>query len=308
MTLAETRNFRRAAERLHISQPPLTVAIKKLERELGATLFVRGPRGVSLTSAGQVALGFAQATLAQAENFRDAVRKEVSGQHGRLRVGFVGSATYELMPRIIPAFRERYPLVELMLEEATSVSIARRIEVGDLDVGLVRLPLQENIRVLVRSIDMDELCFAVPSTHVFAGTQDIDLATARDEPFIMSSPVSALRGAALLACRNAGFAPRVAQDAEQINAILSLVRSGLGVALVPGRCSSGLPMGVKLVSLKQSIVVNTGVALPVSGASAAAKNFAAMADIGNLSQPGQSILDGPGAYVELRRGFEMAEA
>lgn len=274
-----------------MSQPPLTVAIRNLERELEATLFARGPRGVTLTPAGQAGLDFARATLTQADNFRGAIVEGAAGQRGRLRVGFVGSATYELMPRIIPAFRARYPSIEMTIEEATSIGIVRRIEAGDLDVGLVRLPLQENAAVAARPVDRDELCLAVPSTHSFAARDKIGLAAARDEPFIMSGPISALRGIALLACQQAGFAPRISQDAEQINAILSLVRSGLGVALVPGRSGNALPKGVRLISLDQPVAVYTGVVLPRSGATRVAENFASVADTGGLSRSGQSILD-----------------
>lgn len=269
-----------------MSQPPLTVAIRKLEQELGTKLFVRGPRGVTLTPAGQAALSFARATLTQADNFRSAVLEGTAGQRGRLRVGFVGSATYELMPRIIPAFREHYPLIDMTLEEATSINIARRIEAGDLDVGLVRLPLQESVAVVSRPVDRDELYLAVPSMHRFAASARIELADARDEPFIMSGPISVLRGTALLACQEAGFAPRISQDAEQINAILSLVRSGLGVALVPGRSASALPKGVRLIALEQKVAVYTGLLLPKSGAILAAENFASIADIEWISQRG----------------------
>ena len=115
--LAETGNFHRAAERLNMSQPPLTVAIRKLEEELGAALFIRSARGVALTAAGRASLEMARATLAQADRFREAAREGAAGERGRLRVGFVGSATFELLPRLIAEYRRRYPAVELVLEE-----------------------------------------------------------------------------------------------------------------------------------------------------------------------------------------------
>src|SRR5438067_4816955 len=125
-TLADALNFHRAAERLNISQPPLTVAIRKLEEELGMRLFVRGPRGVTLTAAGEAALGPARAALAEAEAVRQAAREGSEGERGRLTVGFVSSAIYALLPGLIPLYRRRYPQVDLILEESTSVDIARK--------------------------------------------------------------------------------------------------------------------------------------------------------------------------------------
>jgi len=177
VTLAHTRNFHRAAERLNMSQPPLTVAIRKLE-----ALFVRGSRGVTLTPAGRTSLDIACATLAQADRFREAVREGAAGERGRLRVGFVGSATFELLPRIIPEYRRRYPAVELVLEEATSVEITRKLVAGELDVGLLRLPLLEIAAVDTEVIDSDELHAALPAGSPFARTDSVDLAALAAEP------------------------------------------------------------------------------------------------------------------------------
>jgi len=277
VTLAETRNFHRAAERLNMSQPPLTVAIRKLEEELGTPLFVRGTRGVTLSPAGEAAFVAAQATLAQAERFRAAAREGMAGERGRLRVGFVGSATFELLPRIIPEYRRRYPAVELVLEEATSVVIARKLVLGELDVGLVRLPLAEAGALETAEIDPDELHAALPEASPLGTGGTVALEALSAQPFILQSRVSVLHMAALDACRAAGFVPAVAQEAEQLSAVLALVRSGLGVALVPSRAASSVPQGVRLVRLTQRVPVTSGVALPRASSSPLARNFAAIA-------------------------------
>ena len=190
VALAETGNFHRAAELLNMSQPPLTVAIRKLEAELGTALFDRGPRGVTLPPAGIAALDTAHATLAQAERFHRTVREGSTGERGRLRVGFVGSAVFELLPRIIPAFRERYPLVELVLEETTSVGIVRNIQAGTMDVGLVRLPLLELAAVETRVVDRDELHVAISVASPLAHGDKIALEMLKSEPFILQARVS----------------------------------------------------------------------------------------------------------------------
>lgn len=277
VALAEAQNFHRAAERLHMSQPPLTVAIRKLEEELGTALFVRGPRGVTLTPAGRASLEAAKATLIQADRFREAAREGAAGERGRLRVGFVGSATFELLPRVVPEYRRRYPAVELVLEEATSVEIARRLAMGELDVGLVRLPLTEVVAVDAFSIDPDELQAALPADSPLARAREVALEALSGEPFILQSGISVLHFITLNACHAAGFAPIVAQEAPQLSAVLALVRSGLGVALVPSRASGSLPEGVRLVPLAKPLPIETGVAVPRELPSPMAMNFVRLA-------------------------------
>lgn len=277
VTLAETQNFHRAAERLNMSQPPLTVAIRKLEEELGTPLFVRGARGVTLTPAGRASLDMARATLSQADRFREVVREGAAGERGRLRVGFVGSATFEILPRIIPEYRRLHPGVELVLQEATSVEIGRKLAAGELDVGLVRLPLMETAAIDTEVIDPDELHAALPSGSHLALDSEVRLESLATEPFILQSRISVLHSVTLKACHAAGFVPVVAQEAAQLSAVLALVRSGLGVALVPARAARSVPHGVTLVRLAQTVPIETGVALPRSGAGAMARNFAAIA-------------------------------
>ncbi|RYE03059.1 MAG: LysR family transcriptional regulator [Sphingomonadales bacterium] len=278
VAVAEARNFRRAAVQLNMSQPPLTVAIQRLEQELGERLFDRSAREVTLTPAGAAALELARSTLAQAQNFRAAVRDGAAGDRGRLRIGLVESATFALLPRVIPLFRARYPLVELVLEGATSQDIVRRLESGDMDVGLVRLPLLASRAVETRTVEQDELHLAVPTASRLAKLGTIALDQVADEPFILHGRVSVLHLISLMACQEAGFTPRVTQEAAQVSAILSLVRSGLGVALVPGRARAALPSDVRLLALARPVPVETGVALPRIRASRPAVNFAELCD------------------------------
>jgi DNA-binding transcriptional LysR family regulator len=275
--LAETGNFHRAAERLNMSQPPLTVAIRKLEEELGTALFARSARGVTLTAAGRASLDMARATLAQADRFREAAREGAAGERGRLRVGFVGSATFELLPRLIAEYRRRYPAVELVLEEATSAEIARKLAAAELDVGLVRLPLLQIAAVDTQVIDPDELYAALPEGSHFADADSVELSALAEQPFILQSRISVLHSITLTACQKAGFMPIVAQEAAQLSAVLALVRSGLGVALVPSRAAGSVPQGVRLVRLASQVPVLTGVALPRDTPSPLARNFAAIA-------------------------------
>lgn len=285
--LAETLNFHRAAERLNISQPPLTVAIRKLEAELGVPLFERGARGVRLTAAGRAALEPAREALAQAQRVKDAVTQGGKGELGRLRIGFVGSAISERLPKIISAYRERYPRVELQLEEATSAEIADAIEERKLDAGLVRLPIMRRAGLETQVIEHDHLVVAVGPDHAVARRKSIALAELAELPFIIHGPISILHITIILACQKAGFTPRVAQEATQVQTILGLVQSGLGVGLVPARMARFAPEGVRLMPLTEPIAVEMGIAWRPN-AEPLVRNFVAVAceqgDIQSVSE------------------------
>lgn len=270
--LAETLNFHRAAERLHISQPPLTVAIRKLEEDLGVALFERDPRGVRLTTAGLAAIAPAREALAAAEKVREAVRQGAAGLRGRLSVGFIGSAIGDLLPRIVPPFRKAYPEVELALEELNSVEIVRAIAARRLDIGLVRLPVMDSAPVAIDVIEEDELVAVLPASDVLARRKTLDLGALADRSFIIYSPVSVLHATIRLACHRAGFAPRVAQEAVQVQTILSLVEAGLGVALVPARSARFAGADVRIVTLADPVPIAMGIAR-AQDASVLAHNF-----------------------------------
>jgi DNA-binding transcriptional LysR family regulator len=276
VTLADALNFHRAAARLNISQPPLTVAIRKLEEELGSRLFDRESRGVRLTDAGRAALPAARAALEQAAAVGDAVRAGRMGEMGSLSVGFVGSAISAALPRIIPAFRTRYPKVELKLEEMTSVSIGEALAARRLDVGLVRLPLLQPGGLEVRVIERDHLVVALLEDHRLARRLAIDIADLAKEPLVLHHPVSVLRSVVLFACQQAGFSPRIAQDATQVQTLLSLVQSGLGISLVPANMARIAPEGVCLLPLSQPIPIEMGIASRVD-ADTLTRNFVAIA-------------------------------
>jgi DNA-binding transcriptional LysR family regulator len=274
--VADTLNFHRAAERLNISQPPLTVAIRKLEEELGARLFDRESRGVRLTEAGRAALPVVHATLKQAESVREAVKRGRDGTTGILSVGFVGSATTAVLPRIIPTFRKSYPGVDLRLNEMTSVSIADALTEGRIDVGLVRLPLMDASDLDIGVIERDRLVVALSAAHPMAWRSTLALADLAEEQHIVHGPVSVLRSIVLLACRSAGFSPVIVQEATQVQTILSLVQSGLGIALVPSATKSVAPNDVHLIPLVERLNVELAL-VTRRNADVLARNFVSVA-------------------------------
>ncbi|SRR5579871_5089909 len=233
--LAETLNFSRAAERLHIAQPALSVSIQKLESELGTRLFERTSSGVVLTASGKVALIEARRLLYHGEQLMRSARDAAAGTGGRLRIGFVGSAIHRVIPALIPPFRSEYPGVELVLSEATSVRIIAMLHEEALDIGIVRTPLLQSHDATLRTVQRDRFIAVLPSSHPLAACSEVRLADLAREPFVMYTAAQAtgLHATVMAACEASGFAPEVAQEATQISTVIALVASGLGVALVP---------------------------------------------------------------------------
>lgn len=235
VVLAETLNYRRAAERLHMAQPPLTVSIQKLEADLGTKLFERSSSGVALTPSGRAVLAEARKLLFHGGQLQAVARDVVEGTGGTLRVGFVGTTTWGMLQRLLPQFRSEYPGVQLVLRESTSVAILEQLEDHGLDIGLVRLPLLRATKATLVPLENDRFVVALPRGHALAGRGPLRLAELADESFVMYSAAAAggLQSAAMLACQAAGFVPKVSQEAVQVQTLLALVESGTGVALVP---------------------------------------------------------------------------
>lgn len=251
VVLAETLNFRRAAELLHMCQPPLSVAIRKLEESFGVPLFERSTRHVKLTAAGEAALIDVRKALFYLDQAQRHARETVEGVRGLLRVGCVGSATLSLIPRIFPRFRQCYPGVELVLRDYPSNRIIEEVERGLLDVGLVRSPIIDRYQVCSVPLESDCLIAVVSANHSLAEKKQIALIELKNEPFVSYSrdDATGLHNAVSSACQAAGFIPKVVQESTQIQATISLVAAGLGVALVPSLYGRRIIDGVSFLAL-----------------------------------------------------------
>jgi DNA-binding transcriptional LysR family regulator len=233
--VAEHLSFRRAAEHLHMAQPPLSIAIAKLEAELGVQLFERNGRSTTLTAAGTAILPLAKRCSAIACEIPAVARGAQNGESGVLRLGFVGSATYALLPKLMPAFRRRYPAVEVELQESINMNILALLESGNIDVGLVRVPTYQPQALRFDVVEHDVFKAVLPASHPLARKRSVTLARLAQEPLISHAPsrVPGLSQLTMAAFQQAGASPRIAQQAYQVQTIISLVESGLGVALVP---------------------------------------------------------------------------
>ena len=234
VAVAEECHFGRAAQRLHIAQPPLSQQIKQLEAELGVQLLTRSTRRVDLTPAGAQYLERARSILANVDAARDDAQLIRDGRMGRVTIGFTGSATYELLPGMSRMLRTELPGLELDLrgELLTPTQVAGLVD-GTLDIGFLRPPVQVP-EVEVHPLRREPLVVVLPETHVQAGRARVALADLAEEPFITypSQHRSVVHDAVLDACQTAGFTPRATEVAET-STLVSFVAAGLGVALVP---------------------------------------------------------------------------
>lgn len=236
LAVAETLSFRRAAEQMHMAQPPLSQAIMRLEALVQAKLFERSPRGVRLTPAGEVFKLEAVRLLNQAGRALERTQRAGRGELGTVHVGFIGPAMIALLPKVILAFRERFAGVELALHEGSSMQVAGMINSDIVDIGFLVTPADLQPDVSTEVIVVDNLVAVLPAGHRLSGESRIRLEDLADDAFVLFSaqgvPTLSSRIAAL--CRQAGFEPRIAQEAVQISTVLGLVAGGVGVSILPG--------------------------------------------------------------------------
>lgn len=235
VVLAEALNFRIAAERLNMAQPPLSVSIRLLEEEIGQRLFDRSTGGVRLTAVGAGVLEHARRSLYHAEQVRHSAQLVAGGQMGSLRISFVPSSTVRLLPRSIAHFRERHPKVDLRLSEAGTNAIMEGLQDGLIDIGLVRFPTPNLPSVSATIVEANHYIAALPANHPKADKPRLRLSDLKNEPFVMPSPLDGTASymSMMHTCWHAGFVPNIVQEASHAMTIVALVESGLGVALVP---------------------------------------------------------------------------
>lgn len=269
-TVAEELHFGKAAQRLHMTQPPLSQAIQQLEDLLGAPLFERNRRGVALTPAGSALLPEARRLLAQAQELPQLVQRAASGAIGRLTLAFVSSADYSVLPPFLRAYRAAYPQVQIALQEATSDLQLDDLLHGRIDAGLLIPPLPEKARADLDYLPVlkEPLILAAPAGLAeLKGKRKVALKEiAHALPalplIIFPRAISpSLYDAILSVFRAAGLTPAIGQEAIQMQTIVSLVSAGMGIALVPKSVSNLQRPGVEYRALSDPTPeVETGLA------------------------------------------------
>jgi DNA-binding transcriptional LysR family regulator len=234
VAVAEELNFARAAERLHISQPPLTRRIQQLEKELGVQLFNRTTRRVQLTDAGLIYLEEARATLAQVKRGVGVAQRANRGEIGQLVVGFEASSAYDILPQSRQLFKKQFPNVELTFVEMRTDDQAQALHEGWISLGFVLPPLH-NDALAVETILREPMVVAIPRDHPLSGKNKLALEDLAAEAFVMSSRNNrcGLYDQVISVCRHAGFTPKVVQEANEMQIMLGFIAAGIGVSLLP---------------------------------------------------------------------------
>ncbi len=236
VAVAEELHFGRAALRLHMSQPPLTQAIALLEQRLQVKLFERTKRYVALTAAGVALLPEVRALLERAAALPGLARSAASGEIGRLRLGFVSTVGFSLLPQWVRSLRERYTGVHLELVEATGDVQLQALQRGDMDAGfMLHAPGFAPVDLHSRLVTREPLVLAVPQQHALARAAHLRLQDVLSEPLVIFPRriAPSLHDGIFALYHHAGRLPAIAQEAIQMQTIVNLVSAGLGLAWVP---------------------------------------------------------------------------
>jgi len=232
--VAEERHFGRAAERLHMAQPPLSQQIRQLEDELGVRLLDRNTRRVELTDAGSAYLERVRAILVEVDQAGEEARRVAAGLQGRLVVGCVGSATYSLLPALARTLREELPRVDFAFrgEMLVPAQVAALLD-REIDLALLRPPVDEPALRLT-TLRQDRLIVALPEGHRLAGRKRLRVEDLRGEDLVVhAARGSVMHGTVQALCRQAGFEPRIRHEVAETSTLVTFVAAGLGVAVVP---------------------------------------------------------------------------
>jgi len=253
LVLAEELHFGRAAERLHISQPPLTRMIKQIESDLGVLLFERTKRSVILTTAGVELLQDAKQMVLQMETVKKRLTIHGKGETGTLKIGYVGAVLHSRLPMLLSAFAKNFPHISLQFEEQPNHSLLHGLNNGTFDAAFVRTWLHP--QTLQEKLIFEEPLVAVlPSKHPLAAKNKIAAKQLKNETFIVFTRECGptLFDSFLAICSNAGFTPHIVHHASQLNSVLRLVESGFGISLLPENIELGYNLKLKFIPLENS--------------------------------------------------------
>lgn len=237
VAIAHSGSLMSAARAIGIAQPPLSASMRKLEEELGLKLFDRLPRGIALTPAGKELLGPAQEVVNRMSSIRALMGEIKDGVRGTLRLGYVDTAAFSLLPRLIKALRTAHPLIDLQLHEMTTHQSIQGVLDGTLDAGIIRTPILQMTPLRLLLAEEDRMVLMIPFDHHLQKESGIRLEDLRDERFVMydEEAVPNLRAVAIMACQKAGFLPNIVQEATHVHSLASLVEGGIGIGLVPAK-------------------------------------------------------------------------
>jgi DNA-binding transcriptional LysR family regulator len=253
VAVAEELSFTRAAKRLGIKQPPLSLQIRQLEKNIGAPLFRRLTRSVELTDAGKLLLEEATIILKQVQQASIGVRRRARGETGKINIGSSGGTYFHpLIPAIIRDYRLQYPDVRIAPEASHTTLLIARLRAGQIDIAFIRPPIADDDGLAIDEIVDEDAVIIVPSGHALAEARSAPLSAFADDVFVLFprslNPTN--YDSVIASCHAAGFSPKLGQEAPQIVSAIPMVAAGLGVSIVPRSISRFCTDGVARLAIK----------------------------------------------------------
>jgi DNA-binding transcriptional LysR family regulator len=273
--VVECKGYREASRRLHVAQPSISQAVSDLEDELGLKLFSRTGRSARLRPEGEIFYADAVRILQQAETAILTAKRAAQGQVGRLSIGFIGSATLSFLPDLVRRYKLEYPDVKLALHDLYPVELDKACDRGEIDIAITRtLSLERSKNRQSRLLLRDPLVAALPRSRKLK-SKNIRLADLANEPFILFHRQGApgVFDTIVGACRSQGFSPRVENEPNSMQTILSLVEAEEGVAIVPASTSNLRSNGVQFVRLAPDLYLDLIVAWQLGEPSVVLRTF-----------------------------------
>jgi DNA-binding transcriptional LysR family regulator len=273
--VVECKGYREASRRLHVAQPSISQAVSDLEDELGLKLFSRTGRNARLRPEGEIFYADAVRILQQAETAILTAKRAAQGQVGRLSIGFIGSATLSFLPDLVRRYKLEYPDVKLALHDLYPVELDKACDRGEIDIAITRtLSLERSKNRQSRVLLRDPLVAALPRSRKLK-SKTIRLADLANEPFILFHRQGApgVFDTIVGACRSQGFSPRVENEPNSMQTILSLVEAEEGVAIVPASTSNLRSNGVQFVRLAPDLYLDLIVAWQLGEPSVVLRTF-----------------------------------
>lgn len=295
VAVAEELHFGRAAKRVCIAQQPLSRQIRNLENELGVQLFYRTKRTVRLTEVGEIFLEEARKTLEQANYAVKLVQRASLGEIGRIAIAFTGSALNIVLPATVRQFKKLYPQVDLTLKRLQTLEQVEAIHSRQIDLGLLHPPIDDD-KLILETIYRENLVVALPDTHPLAKDKSVPISLQQlaDESFILFPRYigSVLYDRIINLCRQAGFSPKVVQEAMPQQTILGLVAAGIGVSLIHSSVQTLGRPGVVFRSLIESTpILETAVAWSPDTTNLVLPLFLNVVREGNFENPSYMLLN-----------------
>jgi DNA-binding transcriptional LysR family regulator len=252
LAVAEELHFRKAAEKLFISQPGLSRQIKQMEEILGAILFVRNKKKVTLTPAGHYLKGQAEILFKQLKETKRQLQLIGEGDTGELRIGFLGSAMQHVIPSLLLDIKDKYPKIRTSLEERPNAFQVEAVLKEELDMGFVRLA-RVPAGLHMETVFEDTFSLVLPESHPLSDEEFNGMQQFSDDNFILfSQEYSPFYYQTIMSiCSDAGFIPRISHKSVHAHTIFKLVENNLGIAIVPTALQHGFQMRVKFIEIKR---------------------------------------------------------